>query len=323
MAEPVWVKLTIETTPEGVEVMANLLIEHGAGGVVVERRAVAAYFPGDRCLDDIKTAVLRLPSYVDLGSRKVTVAAVEDDDWTAAWRRHFRPFRVGRRLVVVPAWEDFSGPPGDLLIRIDPGQAFGSGEHPTTAMALSFLERVVTPSATVIDVGTGSGILAIAAARLGSARVWAVDIDPTAVAAAVANVRLNGLEDVVTVVEGSLGAVAAVTTDVIVANIVANVLMDLVAPAAARLAPDGFFIAGGIITPRRADVVGALAAAGMVIIDWEEQGDWVCLLAGLAGSGLGREVIPPIATRQPTVPEVSTCTASSSRPRTSAPGQST
>ncbi|MEW6524715.1 MAG: 50S ribosomal protein L11 methyltransferase [Bacillota bacterium] len=293
MSGPAWKRITIETTPEGVELMANLLLDHGAGGVVVEAAAVSAYFHSGTscagCLDAITRAVAALPSWLDLGSRRITAQAVDDADWTEAWRKHFRPFRVGSRLVVVPSWDEFSGGPRDLVVRLDPARAFGSGEHPTTAMALAMLEKVVMPGAVVVDVGTGSGILAIAAARLGASRVYAVDIDEAAVASAVENVRTNRVEQVVTVTLGTLGDLEVAGVDVIVANIVANVLVSLAPEVSARLVPAGRLIAGGIIDRREADVILALEEAGLVILEKERQQDWISLLAAPACPGVGRD----------------------------------
>lgn len=283
MSPPAWIKLTIATTPEGVDIMAALLIEDGAGGVQVEPAAVSAYFPAGASwperLQGIERAVAALPGGLDLGSRSITTEDVPDADWTQCWREHFRPLRVGARLVVSPTWIDYPALPGDVVVRLDPAGAFGSGEHPTTAMALAMLEQVVTRGARVVDVGTGSGILALAAAQLGASRVWALDIDEVAVACARENVRVNRLEAVVTVGAGTLSGLATGPVDVIVANIVAHVLVRLVPEVTARLRPGGSFVAGGIIRQREGDVLGSLASAGLVVIDRQAQGEWVGVTA--------------------------------------------
>lgn len=283
MTKPGWIKLTIATTPEGVEVMAALLFEYGAGGVQVEPAAVTAYFPAGESWPErlciIERAVAALPSWLELGSRRVTAEDVSDTDWTSCWREHFRPLRVGERLVVSPTWVDYPALPGDVVVRLDPAGAFGSGEHPTTAMALAMLEQVVVLGARVVDVGTGSGILAMAAARLGAQRVWALDIDADAVACARENVCVNRLEAVVSVREGTLCGLDVGPVDVVVANIVAHVLVRLVPEVAGQLRPGGTFVAGGIIRQREGDVVLALARAGLAVTDRRRQGEWVGLAA--------------------------------------------
>lgn len=283
MSVPFWIKLTIETTPGGLDIMAALLIEHGAGGVQVEPAAVSAYFPAGASwperLRGIARAIADLPPGSILGSRRVTTEEVPDTDWTHCWREHFRPLRVGARLVVSPSWIDYPQLPGDVVVRLDPAGAFGSGEHPTTAMALTMLEQVVTPGARVVDVGTGSGILALAAAGLGAARVWALDIDETAVSCARENVRVNRLDAVISVKEGTLSGLDEGPVDVIVANIVAHVLVQLVPEVTGRLRPGGTLVAGGIIRQREGDVLRALSAAGLVVTDRQVRGEWVGIAA--------------------------------------------
>ena len=188
----------------------------------------------------------------------LAVRELPETDWLQLWRSHYTTFRVGERLVIRPPWEEYKPELGDLVIVLDPELAFGCGTHPTTQLCLELLERAVKPGAVVYDVGTGSGILAIAAARLGAARVVAVDDDEIAVRVARENVARNGVEAVVSVVRGDLLRGLPEPADVIVANIVAGVIVGF-APAAARcLRPGGSFIAGGIAAPREVEVKAAL-----------------------------------------------------------------
>jgi len=202
-----------------------------------------------------------------------------EEDWARAWKAFFRPTRVGRRLVVVPEWERYR-PEGDLIpIIIDPGMAFGTGTHPTTGMCLSLLEEHLSGGEVVIDLGTGSGILAIAAARLGAARVLALDIDPLAVEIARRNVARNGVGDIVEVRPGGQGAFPFSGADLVVANIVASTISQASPRVAAALRPGGRFIASGIVRERRAEVEKAMVVAGMRVTGDREEGDWVSLVA--------------------------------------------
>lgn len=263
--------------------MSHVLFEHGADGVVVGDGWVAAYFatavPWQERLSAIETTVATMNSDGAWGECRVESEVVDDEDWTSNWRRHFRPFRVGERLVIVPAWEDFTAGPGDLLLRIDPAMAFGSGEHATTHMALTMLEELVEKDMTVIDVGTGSGILAIAAGRLGAGRVWAVDIDEAAVTAACANVRANGMDDIIHVQQGSIADLDVGPVDVIIANIVAGTIIKLAPQLAERLRSTGWLVVGGIIEKRQGDVASALENAGLTIVQVLQKEDWITMCA--------------------------------------------
>lgn len=207
---------------------------------------------------------------------------VAEEDWANAWKAYFHPFRVGRRLVVVPSWEDYTDQPGDIRLTLDPGMAFGTGTHPTTALCLEALEERVQPGQRVLDVGCGSGILAIAAARLGAGSVLALDIDPVATAVAAENVDRNGMGLQVTVRTGVLDQLVPPgepRADIVVSNIIADVIISLVDQVAERLAPDGTWLAGGIITERLAAVEQALTRGGFTISRRSEAAGWAVVEA--------------------------------------------
>ena len=221
---------------------------------------------------------------------------VAEEDWATAWKEFYHPMRFGRRLVVKPSWRAFQAGPDDLVIELDPGMAFGTGLHQTTAMCLALLEDYVRPGATVLDQGTGSGILAIAAARLGARRVIAVDSSEVAVAAARENVARNGLSSAIQVRHGDtphpppssasrsegeqrVSSALPAAYDLIVANIIANVIIALAAPFAAVLRPGGVLLASGIIRDREDDVRAALGAAGLAVERREARDEWITLVA--------------------------------------------
>lgn len=231
---------------------------------------------------------------------------VDEQDWANTWKQYFKPLRVGQRLVVVPSWEEYTPAPEDLPLYLDPGMAFGTGQHATTHLCLEWLESELRPGEAVLDLGTGSGILAIAAARLGAGPVLGLEIDPVAVAVARENLARNGLADRVLVLEatfddpvaavgaGTPGAVPVLMatgpeSDValawlgihrpalLVANLTAGILVDLRRGLAAALPPGGRLLASGVIRERRAEVEAGLAAVGLQLEEVRERENWLAL----------------------------------------------
>ncbi|MEW6573833.1 MAG: 50S ribosomal protein L11 methyltransferase [Bacillota bacterium] len=244
-----------ELTKRGVEIGSGCANRESRPGLfLTEVVGIKGYLPITAAaeVEELKAALY--PFSVG----PIRVRELPETDWLLEWRRHYRTFKVGKRLVVSPPWEDYRPEPGELVIVLDPGMAFGCGTHPTTQLCLELLEKAVRPGDVVYDVGTGSGILAIAAAGLGAARVVAVDDDEVAVRVARENVALNGVEDAVTVRRGDLLRDLPEPADVIVANIVADVIISFAPEAAGHLRPGGYFIAGGIAAPREAEVKAAL-----------------------------------------------------------------
>jgi ribosomal protein L11 methyltransferase len=307
-----WAAIRAACPPESEEPVAACFTEIDCGGVLIEtadRRPptagetgpastavggrssavvyVTGYLPVDDRLEDRLAALKeRLAALRDAGldpGDDVTVRFVQDEDWAEAWKAYFRPIRVGRSLVIKPSWETLAATDGDRVIELDPGMAFGTGAHPTTQLCLTLLEERVAPGDRVLDLGTGSGILALAAARLGAREVLALDLDPIAVAAARENVSANGLAALVRVEEGGVEAASDPSYDLVVANILADVIRDL-APALARLVrPGGLLIASGIIAERAADVTAALRAAGFDPEEERAQEEWRALVGRRSG----------------------------------------
>jgi ribosomal protein L11 methyltransferase len=193
---------------------------------------------------------------------------VREEDWAHAWKRFFRVERIGRRLVVCPSWRRHRPAPGEVVLRLDPGMAFGTGQHPTTRLCLALLEDYVRPDARVLDVGTGSGILAIAAALLGASEVLALDIDPVAVRVAEANAAANGVGERVRVLQGTLDGrgPASGRYDCIVANISAEATLEMAPALVAALRAGGVAIVSGITAGRAEECAEALTAAGASLV---------------------------------------------------------
>lgn len=201
---------------------------------------------------------------------------VEQEDWQNGWRKYYHPMDVGQRLAIVPSWQDYDTDRVKLIL--DPGLAFGTGGHETTNLCLEVLDERVKGGERVLDIGTGSGILAIAALKLGAAVAEGVDIDPVAVRTAGENAALNGVADKLTVLVGDLSDKASGKYDIITANIVANAIMSLAPAVPGLMADDAVFIASGIIDSRKDEVVAALEAAGLAVLEVKEKRGWECIV---------------------------------------------
>lgn len=203
-----------------------------------------------------------------------------EDDWANAWKKHYHVVRAGQRVVIKPPWQEYKPRPDEVVIELDPGMAFGTGLHPTTRMCLQALEEHLEPGAKVLDLGTGSGILAIAAAKLGAGSVLALDNDPVAVRAAQANVKSNGVQNTVTIELGSLDK-ATEKFELLLVNILAKVIIELAGQGLMdRVRPTGLMIAAGIIEEQEAEVTAALRKHGVKIVERRQEKDWVTLVGG-------------------------------------------
>ena len=286
-----WLEVSIPgVANEAAEVVAEVLSRYAHRGVVIEAGpegwnagpvTVRAYLPADDQLHakrrGIEEAIWHLGQIQPVPAP--TFRPVAEVDWAEAWKERLDVLRIGQHIVIRPSWQSYAPGPGDVVIELDPGMAFGTGLHPTTQMCLAALEELTLPQATVLDLGTGSGILAVAAAKLGAGRVLAVDNDPIAVRTARTNVVNNRVQDAVRVVLGSLPD-APGSYDLVVVNILARVIVEMAqAGLSTRMSPGGRLIAAGIIVDQESEVVAALEQKGLVLVERQQTDDWVCLVA--------------------------------------------
>lgn len=276
-----WAEIIIDAEAGATDAVGAALADVGCAGFEVRDTivppAVAGFLPVDDRLEgrlsELQDALTALPGFGVTGAgTELTLRYVEEADWANAWKAYFKPFRVGQHLMVTPPWETPELSDTDIPLVIDPGMAFGTGSHPTTQLCLVALETYVKPGQSVADIGTGSGILAIAAAKLGASPVRANDNDPLAVTIARENAAENGVTVEVT------DALPSGSYDVVVANILADVIIGLSAELADLTKPGGTFIASGIIDTRENDVRQAVEAAGFVSHETHRQTEWVALV---------------------------------------------
>ncbi len=307
-----WICMTVRTTTEGAEAVSAMFMELGIQGAVIEDKAdiqlnqrpegqwdiideeiakrmdddvkVTVYIAGDeRAQDTVAHArqeLLRLSKMelgFDAGKLTLEVGSIDDEDWAENWKSRYKPFRLGRHFVVKPTWEKFDTQDDDIIIEIDPGMAFGSGTHETTGMCVALVEERVKPGDKVIDVGTGTGILAIAAGKVGAVDVLATDLDAMAVRVARENADLNGMKDIIRTREGDLLEAVDEVADVAIANIIADVIVMMAKPIMKHIRSGGTFICSGIARERQDEVVDALVEAGYEELDIRNQGEWTAI----------------------------------------------
>ena len=297
-----WLELSIETPPEYVEPLTEIFHRYGEGGVAVEqpggfnpdegelppvtdRVTVKTYIPDDHTANHRRSQIdigVRLVAYL-APVTELRVRRVSQNEWQNSWKEFFHTLRIGRRMVICPTWREHEAQEDDVVVHLDPGMAFGTGHHPTTRMCLEVMEQTLTPGDRLLDLGCGSGILSIAAVKLGAGHAVGFEIDPVAVSAGRANISLNGVDSSIELVHGTVPSPRALpqSFDYAVANISARVITDMSARIVESLAPGGKLLVSGFIEKHEADVVRALTGEGTTIEERSVDGDWVALLASI------------------------------------------
>lgn len=307
-----WTEVSVLTASEAVEAVSNILVEAGTSGVSIEDLSdfentpddgfgqiwaldeadyskegvvIKAYFPETiflpEILPSIQQRILELKTFgLDIGPNEVKTSEVSDTSWATAWKKDDHPLQVTRCMTVVPSWEEYTPKFSDeRIIRLDPGLAFGTGTHPTTRLSMQALETSIVGGETILDVGTGSGVLSIASKALGAGDVYAYDLDEVAVRAAKENMDLNDYAKEVQVAANDLLKGISIEADIVMANILAEIILLLIEDAWRVLKPNGLFITSGIIDSKKDTVLEQLLAQGFEIEQVQQMKDWFAIIA--------------------------------------------
>jgi ribosomal protein L11 methyltransferase len=266
---------------ENLKTMYGDLIDEQILNADKTKAAVSIFIPDERnpaeAISHLRTRFTELN--IDT---EISVIGVKEEDWAGAWKKYYKPLRIGERLVVVPAWEKYDAKEGDLILKMDPGMAFGTGTHETTRLVAMLIEKYVKENDVCLDLGTGSGILAIAASKLGAKSVNAYDIDPVAVRVANENVNDNGITNITCGRSDLFAGVEEKTYDLICANIVADIIIRMTPDVAPFMSEKTVLLASGIISERCDDVVECFERNGFEIVERAEDNGW-CALAVMLG----------------------------------------
>ena len=306
-----WLEFKIHAKAEAVDAISEILYEFGASGVAIDEpidyeamkmdnlywdyiepgsdsmdreSIISSYFSEAEAdletkINKIKERVKDLANYgLDIGSGKTEENQIDQVDWETSWKQYFKPVHITDRIVVKPQWEEYEPTGDELLIHIDPGMAFGTGTHETTSMCIKAIEKHIEGATSLLDIGTGSGILSIAGILLGAKSAVGVDLDPVAVEVAKENIEINQMEDKISIVHGDLVAAVQGQFDMVVANIIADAILILLDSQVKSFVKEGgVFICSGIILEKEALVVEKLKAKGFEIEEIKRDGEWVCI----------------------------------------------
>ena len=308
-----WIEIKVITKSEALEAVSGIFYGLGCENVAIEdpndilsreqgpltwdfadinileykgkAAVVKGYFTEEDNIEEIvneikeKVQILR-DCGIDAGEGKVISEKMYEEDWANNWKKYYKPTKIGNKIVIKPIWEDYEIKNDEILIELDPGMAFGTGTHETTRMCVEALEKYVKKDTTVFDIGTGSGILALVAAKLGAKEVIGVDLDPVAVDSAKENLTFNDVDNI-KILEGNLLDVVNGKADIVVANIIAEIICVLVDDVKKVLNKDGLFITSGIIHEKRNMVIEKLENSGFEVLEANKDGEWNCIVAKL------------------------------------------
>lgn len=307
-----WYEIRVNTTDEASDAVAEMLTTMGAGGVAIKdpfdiRKEILkpntldyaddefleslgddviiqAYFQDGLDINDllkrVNDGLTNISQFLDVGKGFEGYGEVDDEDWSTSWKKYYKPIKLTDRIVIKPTWEEYDAQPKDIIVEMDPGMAFGTGTHETTQMCSILLDKYMRDESEVLDIGCGTGILSIIAAKLGAKRVQAIDIDEVAVKVAKENITINEQNSKIIAFRGVLSDIKQDENkyDVIVANIIANVIIDLSSVIPYYLKMDSLFITSGIIKERKQEVLDACIKSGMSCIETLEMGEWVAMV---------------------------------------------
>jgi ribosomal protein L11 methyltransferase len=308
-----WIEITITTKTESVEAISYMLTDVGITGIMIddpkdillqdkdetawdyveeellqnkdpETVFMTVYLPENmnyqEKIQEIKERLQHIGSFLDIGKGTVEINNIDEEEWAHSWKKYYKPLKVGKSIIIKPSWEQYEPANEDeKIIEMDPGMAFGTGTHETTSMCIELLEKCINNKEEVLDIGCGSGILGIAAAKLGAKHVIGVDLDTGAVKVAKENVRRNQLEDKVEIRHGNLLDVVEEKGDIVVANIIADIIIQLSQVVPRFLKTQGYFISSGIIRDRLDEVKQSIEQGPFEILEVKEKGEWAAIVA--------------------------------------------
>jgi ribosomal protein L11 methyltransferase len=308
-----WIEVQVKTTTEAEDIVSNILYDLGANGLAIEDPKdilelsqskedwdfidpglidldfegilIKAYFSESEDLPDkielIKQSIEKSSQYNidDKALGEVIISEVNDDDWAESWKKYYKPKKIGNRIIIKPSWEEYKPKETDLIIELDPGMAFGTGTHETTIMCTEALEKYMKSGTIVYDIGCGSGILSIVAAKLGADKVLGIDLDELCVKVSKENIELNHVENIVEIKKGNLLDVVHGRANIIVSNIIAEIIAGMTKELKDYLEKDGLFIGSGIIIEKVDLVKDSLEQNGFKILEIKKMNDWSCIVA--------------------------------------------
>lgn len=305
-----YIQIAIETKRDAIEALSYFLVEEMAGGVEIcdprdillideteviydfideslikpdtDDVVVKAYFSTEidvtEKIEAIKAKLEQIKEFLEVGTGEITLLSIPEEKWANEWKKYYKPVKLGKNIVIKPTWEDYPST-SELIIEMDPGMAFGTGTHETTAMCAELLEEYITEDNLVIDIGTGSGILGIIASKMGARKVIGVDIDKVAVKVANDNICTNNVQDIMEAKAGNLIDVIADKGNIVVSNIIADVIIMLCNQVDQVIEADGIWISSGIINSKKEGVIEAMKQNGWEIVKEMEQKEWVAMVA--------------------------------------------
>ena len=277
-----WVEVKVGVPASWVEGVSNFLIELGSGGVIQkDDSTVLAYFPDLSSFPGRRKRISRYLSDLSVSGEKFIFQwrRIPEEKWGESWKAHFKPLHATPRIVIRPPWEEYRGKKGEMILTLDPGMAFGTGTHPTTQMCLRALEKLIPVFArppSVLDFGTGSGILAIAAGKLGAGKILALDVDPAAIRWARRNAALNRWKEGIDFRMSPARALRR-RFGIVVANLLPQELWQASSFLARRVSPRGFLVVSGILRGQKEETASAFMAGGLTVESSEEKKGWACL----------------------------------------------
>ncbi len=313
-----WTEISIKTSQEGADIAAQAFYEVGITGLVIEDPdelsqlskeeffwdyidesmvgtsdgtvVIKAYLSSDSSLGEklslIKDKINWLKNRdlgVDLGSLDIELASVREEDWSNTWKKYYKPMKVSDRIVIKPSWETYNKKKGQVILTLDPGMAFGTGTHETTMLCMQAIDQYIRPDHSLIDIGCGTGVLSIGALLLGAKAATAIDLDGNAVEIARKNAQINKVLDRMTLVHGNLLDEIEGSYDIVVANVIADVIIELSQYVTNYIKAGGLFISSGIIHERLDEVIEQIESVGLIIEKVEKMGEWAMVVSRYNG----------------------------------------